>query len=88
MRFANNPDTKNFLGVAETICSDFVSRKSGVFDLSKTRSPGRFPEGKVWFPGRFPGSLFQVSTFLFPSWTSPGIAARANRRGPNHGIRE
>ena len=64
MRFANHPDTNIFLGVAETICSDFLSRKSSLFDLSKKRSPRRFPEGKVWFPGRFPGRLFHILILL------------------------
>ena len=58
MRFTNNPDTQIFMGVPETICSYLLLRKSGVFDLSKTRSPRRFPEGEVWFPGRFPGRCF------------------------------
>ena len=64
MRFANHPDTKNFLGIADIICSELLLRKSGVFDLSETRSPGRFPEGQVWFPGRFPGRVFFLLRFF------------------------
>ena len=63
MRFASNHDTKNFLGVADMICSDFLLSKSGGLGLSKTRSPGRFPEGKVWFPVSHPGRFF----IMFPT---------------------
>ena len=63
MRFANNPDTNIFLGVAETICSDFLSRKSGVFDLPQNPQSRKVPGRKSMVSRKISRKAFSHSDF-------------------------
>ena len=63
MRIAQNLVPQILKGVHLNICQQLFLRKLVVFAMSKTRSPGRFPEGKVGDSGRVPGRTFSYVTF-------------------------
>ena len=58
MRIEKNLEPQIVKGPLENNLPTVVLRKLGVFAMSKTCSPGRFPEGKVGESGRFPGRVF------------------------------
>ena len=59
-------------GLHIIICQQLFFWKLGVWAISKTRSPGRFPEGKVGDSGRLPGRCFHKWLFLVRNWFHVG----------------
>ena len=66
MKIEKNVEPRIVKGVHNIICQLLFFRKLGVFAMSKTCSPGRFPEGKVGDSGRLPGRFFSYVTFSGP----------------------
>ena len=85
MSFVINPDTKIVLGIPESICNYFLSRKSGVFDWSENPQSRKVPGRKSMVSRKISRKPFSGFSVSFSQLDLTRDSSQS-KRDPNHGI--